>query len=155
MAFWSMSLISIDLCQNPLTVRPCATPANSPAERPQPNERPRKILQKEPKLSRARQIPEWETYDSEIARFARKLADEGKLRSHVATADANVLANANANPNVNENGVVPYLTKSLRTIVHLEIAHARKASKRNALVSVATLSEVSARVIPTKRAGGL
>lgn len=63
---------------------------------------PCKILQKEPKLSRARQIPEWETYDAEIARFARKLADEGKLKSQVATADANVLANANnANPSVN------------------------------------------------------
>ncbi len=62
---------------------------------------PSQNLQKEPKLSRARQIPEWETYDAEIARFARKLADEGKLRSHVATADANALANANANPNVN------------------------------------------------------
>ncbi|KAL0579014.1 killer toxin resistant protein [Marasmius crinis-equi] len=57
---------TIDLCQNPLT--------------------------KEPKLSRARQIPEWEEYDSEIARFARKLAEEGKIKSRIATADANVLA---------------------------------------------------------------
>lgn len=70
-------------------------------ERPQLTYASRKTSQKEPKLSRARQIPEWETYDAEIAHFARKLADEGKLRSHVATADANVLANANANPNVN------------------------------------------------------
>ncbi|KAF9269441.1 hypothetical protein L218DRAFT_953049 [Marasmius fiardii PR-910] len=61
---------TIDLCQNPLT--------------------------KEPKLSRARQIPEWEEYDSEIARFARKLAEEGKIKSRIATADANVLANAGA-----------------------------------------------------------
>ncbi|KAG7094908.1 hypothetical protein E1B28_005714 [Marasmius oreades] len=59
---------TIDLCQNPLT--------------------------KEPKLSRARQIPEWEEYDSEIARFARKLAEEGKIKSRIAAADANVLANA-------------------------------------------------------------
>ncbi|KAK7047284.1 killer toxin resistant protein [Paramarasmius palmivorus] len=59
---------TIDLCQNPLT--------------------------KEPKLSRARQIPEWEEYDAEIARFARKLAQEGKIKSRIATADANVLANA-------------------------------------------------------------
>ncbi|KII87653.1 glycosyltransferase family 24 protein [Plicaturopsis crispa FD-325 SS-3] len=58
---------TIDLCQNPLT--------------------------KEPKLARARQIPEWEEYDSEIARFARKLADEGLIRSQAAAADANVLAN--------------------------------------------------------------
>ncbi|KAI0715904.1 glycosyltransferase family 24 protein [Cerioporus squamosus] len=40
---------TIDLCQNPLT--------------------------KEPKLDRARQIPEWEVYDSEIAEFARKLRE--------------------------------------------------------------------------------
>ncbi|KAJ3833052.1 UDP-glucose:glycoprotein glucosyltransferase-domain-containing protein [Lentinula raphanica] len=59
---------TIDLCQNPLT--------------------------KEPKLARARQIPEWEEYDSEIARFARKLAEEGKIRSRIATADANALAQA-------------------------------------------------------------
>jgi len=39
---------TIDLCQNPLT--------------------------KEPKLARARQIPEWEEYDAEIARFTKKLA---------------------------------------------------------------------------------
>ncbi|KAF5386468.1 hypothetical protein D9757_005906 [Collybiopsis confluens] len=57
---------TIDLCQNPLT--------------------------KEPKLARARQIPEWEEYDSEIARFARKLAEEGKIRSRIAAADANALA---------------------------------------------------------------
>ena len=55
---------------------------------------PAYVLQKEPKLSRARQIPEWEEYDAEIARFARKLADEGKIRSHVSAADANALANA-------------------------------------------------------------
>ena len=30
-------------------------------------------LQKEPKLDRARQIPEWEVYDGEIAAFARRL----------------------------------------------------------------------------------
>ncbi|KAH6906727.1 hypothetical protein BKA70DRAFT_1372357 [Coprinopsis sp. MPI-PUGE-AT-0042] len=57
---------TIDLCQNPMT--------------------------KEPKLSRARQIPEWEEYDAEIARLTRKLADEGKISTGLATADANVLA---------------------------------------------------------------
>ncbi|KAJ8081870.1 killer toxin resistant protein [Marasmius tenuissimus] len=61
---------TIDLCQNPLT--------------------------KEPKLSRARQIPEWEEYDGEIAAFARKLAQEGKIKSRIAIADTNVLANAGA-----------------------------------------------------------
>ncbi|KAH7929980.1 glycosyltransferase family 24 protein [Leucogyrophana mollusca] len=69
---------TIDLCQNPLT--------------------------KEPKLSRARQIPEWEEYDSEIARFARKLAEEGKIRSSVATADTNVLANVGVSPSTDKVG---------------------------------------------------
>ncbi|KAF5311086.1 hypothetical protein D9619_007791 [Psilocybe cf. subviscida] len=59
---------TIDLCQNPLT--------------------------KEPKLARARQIPEWDEYDQEIARFTRALAEEGKIHSRMATADANVLAGA-------------------------------------------------------------
>ncbi|KAF8155695.1 UDP-glucose:glycoprotein glucosyltransferase-domain-containing protein [Crassisporium funariophilum] len=59
---------TIDLCQNPLT--------------------------KEPKLARARQIPEWEEYDAEIARLSRDLAAEGKIHSRMATADANVLAGA-------------------------------------------------------------
>lgn len=48
--------------------------------------------QKEPKLSRARQIPEWEEYDAEIARFARTLAEEGKMLSGIVAADVNVLA---------------------------------------------------------------
>ncbi|THH06125.1 hypothetical protein EW145_g4303 [Phellinidium pouzarii] len=59
---------TIDLCQNPLT--------------------------KEPKLVRARQIPEWEEYDAEIARFAHTLADTGKIQSLIAAADANSLASA-------------------------------------------------------------
>jgi len=63
---------TIDLCQNPLT--------------------------KEPKLARARAIPEWEEYDSEISRFARKLAEEGLIRSNVAAVDVNVLANAGTSP---------------------------------------------------------
>jgi UDP-glucose:glycoprotein glucosyltransferase len=51
------------------------------------------ISQKEPKLSRARKIPEWEEYDQEIARFSRQLAKKGLIRSRLATADTNVLAN--------------------------------------------------------------
>ncbi|EIW78230.1 glycosyltransferase family 24 protein [Coniophora puteana RWD-64-598 SS2] len=58
---------TIDLCQNPLT--------------------------KEPKLSRARQIPEWDLYDTEIANFSRRLAEQGKIHSSAATADTTVLAN--------------------------------------------------------------
>ncbi|OBZ72146.1 UDP-glucose:glycoprotein glucosyltransferase, partial [Grifola frondosa] len=61
---------TIDLCQNPLT--------------------------KEPKLARARQIPEWEVYDSEIANFARKLAVEGRIRSEVVAVDVNILADVGA-----------------------------------------------------------
>ncbi|KAL1411228.1 killer toxin resistant protein [Vanrija albida] len=49
---------TIDLCQNPLT--------------------------KEPKLVRARQIPEWDTYDREIAAFAASLeSDAGALAANV------------------------------------------------------------------------
>ena len=33
-------------------------------------------MQKEPKLDRARQIPEWEVYDNEIAEFARRLEQQ-------------------------------------------------------------------------------
>ncbi|KAJ6626996.1 glycosyltransferase family 24 protein [Mycena sp. CBHHK59/15] len=67
---------TIDLCQNPLT--------------------------KEPKLARARQIPEWEEYDSEISRFAKKLAEEGVIRSRIVAADANALAAA-AGPKLDTN----------------------------------------------------
>ncbi|KAF8595370.1 hypothetical protein BDV93DRAFT_575405 [Ceratobasidium sp. AG-I] len=57
---------TIDLCQNPLT--------------------------KEPKLARARQIPEWTVYDNEIAEFARSLADSGKLRSRAISGSVDALA---------------------------------------------------------------
>ncbi|KAH7098401.1 UDP-glucose:glycoprotein glucosyltransferase-domain-containing protein, partial [Auriculariales sp. MPI-PUGE-AT-0066] len=57
---------TIDLCQNPLT--------------------------KEPKLQRARQIPEWSLYDSEIAKFARSLADRGLIHSDAAAGDIDALA---------------------------------------------------------------
>ncbi|KIY49922.1 glycosyltransferase family 24 protein [Fistulina hepatica ATCC 64428] len=58
---------TIDLCQNPLT--------------------------KEPKLSRARQIPEWEVYDAEIAKFTNSLAQSGRITGSMAVADTSVLAN--------------------------------------------------------------
>ncbi|KAI0641470.1 glycosyltransferase family 24 protein [Trametes meyenii] len=57
---------TIDLCQNPLTVRPpfiFFAPRRSGTRR----------LQKEPKLDRAKQIPEWEVYDGEISKFAQGL----------------------------------------------------------------------------------
>ena len=50
--------------------------------------------QKEPKLARARKIPEWEQYDSEIARFTRRLAEEGRIHASAAAADVNELAKA-------------------------------------------------------------
>jgi UDP-glucose:glycoprotein glucosyltransferase len=55
-------------------------------------------LQKEPKLVRARQIPEWEQYDGEIARFARRLANEGRIHASAAAADVNELAKAGSIP---------------------------------------------------------
>ena len=44
--------------------------------------------QKEPKLDRARKIPEWEEYDREVARFARSL----QKSNAVAAIDVEVLA---------------------------------------------------------------
>ena len=41
-------------------------------------------LTKEPKLARARQIPEWDVYDQEVAAFAKKLeGSAGKLAGSV------------------------------------------------------------------------
>jgi UDP-glucose:glycoprotein glucosyltransferase len=41
-------------------------------------------LQKEPKLKRARQIPEWDSYDREIAAFAARISgNEGALAASV------------------------------------------------------------------------
>ena len=59
-------------------------------------------MQKEPKLSRAHQIPEWSTYDSEIAQFAKSLAEQGILHSGIAAVDSNVLANAGASTSMPE-----------------------------------------------------
>ncbi|KAJ9105313.1 hypothetical protein QFC21_001681 [Naganishia friedmannii] len=62
---------TIDLCQNPLT--------------------------KEPKLDRARKIPEWEAYDNEVAAFTRRIATERLDNdesgdSMIAVADVEALA---------------------------------------------------------------
>ncbi|KAI9567473.1 hypothetical protein HD554DRAFT_966294 [Boletus coccyginus] len=54
-------------------------------------------VQKEPKLSRARRIPEWEEYN-EIARFVCRLVAEGKIHASVATADSNVPAGSGGQP---------------------------------------------------------
>ena len=34
-------------------------------------------MTKEPKLVRARQIPEWDSYDQEVARLAARVAEDG------------------------------------------------------------------------------
>lgn len=47
-------------------------------------------------MARAKHIPEWEQYDAEVARFTRQLAEQGKIRSGMSTADANVLADVGA-----------------------------------------------------------
>ncbi len=59
-------------------------------------------LQKEPKLARAKHIPEWEEYDAEVARLARLLAEDGIIHSGMAVADANILADVGAGPVVHE-----------------------------------------------------
>ncbi|KAH8979146.1 hypothetical protein EDB86DRAFT_3147569 [Lactarius hatsudake] len=48
--------------------------------------------------SRARQIPKWEQYDTEIARFTRRLMNEGRIHASAAAADVNKLAEAGAIP---------------------------------------------------------
>ncbi|PPQ81692.1 hypothetical protein CVT26_007456 [Gymnopilus dilepis] len=77
---------TIDLCQNPLTVRV------TPLDVADSDTHFAFAFQKEPKLARARQIPEWEEYDAEIARFTRELAAQGKIHSRLAVADVNALA---------------------------------------------------------------
>ena len=60
------------------------------------------FLQKEPKLARAKHIPEWETYDDEVARFTRELATKGVISSGMAAADSKVLAEAGAGKPIQE-----------------------------------------------------
>lgn len=75
---------TIDLCQNPLTVSVITrTGSEDGALIP---------LQKEPKLQRARKIPEWEEYDAEVARLTRHLTEAGLLRSSSIANDVNALA---------------------------------------------------------------
>ena len=62
-----LTQLQVDLCQNPLT--------------------------KEPKLARARQIPEWDVYDQEVAAFAKRIggsAGKGLAGSVDALAGAAV-----------------------------------------------------------------
>jgi UDP-glucose:glycoprotein glucosyltransferase len=80
---------TIDLCQNPLTVR------FLDFIRLYSHSETSICLQKEPKLSRARQIPEWEAYDKEIEDFARELAERGAIgraNGKGALEDVRVLA---------------------------------------------------------------
>lgn len=69
-------------------------------------------------MARARAIPEWEVYDSEISRFARKLADEGLIRSNAAAVDVNVLANAGNKPfNEIQEGAVEVETQEQQPVI--------------------------------------
>ena len=56
---------AVDLCQNPLT--------------------------KQPKLERAKEIPEWETYDREVDEFARRLIERSDEQVEVVTGSAEAL----------------------------------------------------------------
>lgn len=94
-------------------------------------------IQKEPKLSRARQIPEWEEYDAEIARLTRRLAEEGKITSGLATADANVLAGGGT-------PVVPERTQEEEVAV--ELAESEALSDTEELLAEIEAEE-SARVV--------
>jgi UDP-glucose:glycoprotein glucosyltransferase len=100
---------TIDLCQNPLTV--CFEYPSFAS--------PNRVTQKEPKLSRARQIPEWEEYDAEIANFTRKLASEGKIRSGMAVADVNALASPGNAPDIS------HTTESTDEALNTPSAHLR------------------------------
>ncbi|KAF8164188.1 UDP-glucose:glycoprotein glucosyltransferase-domain-containing protein [Mycena galopus ATCC 62051] len=103
---------TIDLCQNPLT--------------------------KEPKLVRARQIPEWEEYDSEISRFARKLAEEGVIRSRMVAADANALAASGAGgsqPDINVIMSSPLRTPSDLPAISPQADSLDRPSARNCMKS--------------------
>lgn len=55
-------------------------------------------LQKEPKLVRARQIPEWDVYDQEIAAFAKRLEAEsgGEVGAGALAASVDDLAGEKA-----------------------------------------------------------
>jgi UDP-glucose:glycoprotein glucosyltransferase len=44
-------------------------------------------LQKEPKLARARRIPEWEVYDAEVAALAERLASERTIAVGLVSSD--------------------------------------------------------------------
>ncbi|ODO11431.1 hypothetical protein I350_00211 [Cryptococcus amylolentus CBS 6273] len=65
---------TIDLCQNPLT--------------------------KEPKLVRARQIPEWDVYDREIAAFAARVSGDGDESGALAASVDELASEANADSSV-------------------------------------------------------
>lgn len=55
-------------------------------------------MQKEPKLVRARQIPEWDVYDQEIAAFAKRLEAEsgGGIGAGALAASVDDLAGVKA-----------------------------------------------------------
>jgi hypothetical protein len=74
-------LLAVDLCQNPLTVRGLAPDDLHLSA--YANHLPW-LQQKEPKLNRARAIPEWDSYDQEIASFALRVSERNKELISVA-----------------------------------------------------------------------
>jgi len=88
--------------------------------------------QKEPKLARARQIPEWEEYDTEIAQFTRQLAEEGKIHSRMATADTNVLAGAGTGSAVTSESDKPEGFTEVTVSENSETENAERAESENA-----------------------
>ena len=57
-------------------------------------------------MARAKHIPEWEEYDTEVARFTRQLADKGVIRSGMSVADTNVLADVGSSKPTTPDGEV-------------------------------------------------
>jgi hypothetical protein len=75
----------VDLCQNPLTVskkicqlRLIYTKQSS-------------YIQKQPKLERAKSIPEWDSYDQEVEAFAKRLSQKGSAYSEAPLENQDVI----------------------------------------------------------------
>jgi len=69
--------------------------------------------QKEPKLARARQIPEWSAYDREIARFAKRLAREGKMSSTALSEEVDELATVGGKKGTSKDVEIPKVEVSV------------------------------------------
>ena len=89
----------VDLCQNPLTVSFHVFPLGL-GKAVYSREWPSFFQQKQPKLERAKQIPEWETYDQEVDSFARRLVRRDNVNADVVVVgSAEVLEDSIKAPN--------------------------------------------------------